>query len=210
MPVFHCSSCQRLLYRPDEFLGRAWQCPNCGPVSVCEEAVPVSPELAALLEKEYRLGLSGGPSAVQTKSVKRPVPPVRSLKVLPTPRKKWHFVIATVTAVAIFALVMGIGTIVPIPFPDYFLYVGSIAALGGMALGTIGAAVCLLIELRNGLRRRRWIRMDDSLPGTLRSSALSGTKDDGDQHIERRNEAVSPEATPNDTTELQNKRSDGH
>jgi hypothetical protein len=62
MPVFNCLSCQRLLYRPDEFLGRAWQCPNCGPVSVSDDPVPVSHELATLLEKEYRLGLPFDPS----------------------------------------------------------------------------------------------------------------------------------------------------
>jgi hypothetical protein len=55
MPVFQCNSCQRLLYRPEELLGRAWQCPNCGPTVVSEEAVDVSEELAALLKKEYDL-----------------------------------------------------------------------------------------------------------------------------------------------------------
>jgi hypothetical protein len=58
MAVFQCTSCRRLLFRPDDLIGRAWQCPACGPVVVGDEMMDVSPALAALLEDEYRLGLS--------------------------------------------------------------------------------------------------------------------------------------------------------
>jgi hypothetical protein len=64
MPVFKCKSCQRLLYRPEELLGRAWQCPICGPTHVSEEPVAVPAELAARLEEEYRLSCSRVPVKV--------------------------------------------------------------------------------------------------------------------------------------------------
>jgi hypothetical protein len=64
MKVFKCMSCGRLLFRPDELLGRAWHCLTCGPTVVSEEPVIVTAELAALLEKEYQLSLSFPPMMV--------------------------------------------------------------------------------------------------------------------------------------------------
>jgi predicted RNA-binding Zn-ribbon protein involved in translation (DUF1610 family) len=73
MPVFRCTSCGRLLFRPGNLLGRAWQCPSCGPTEVSENSVSVNAELAGLLEREYDLSASDSPdvSAVQCASCKR-------------------------------------------------------------------------------------------------------------------------------------------
>ena len=77
MAVFECTNCRRLLYRPDDMLGRAWQCPNCGPIVVSEEEVSVFAGLAALLEEEYRLGLSAPlPGVEVTPRASGAVPPV--------------------------------------------------------------------------------------------------------------------------------------
>jgi hypothetical protein len=59
MPVYRCTSCGRLLFRPENLLGRAWQCPSCGPTTVSDAAVRVNADVAAILEKEYRLSLPG-------------------------------------------------------------------------------------------------------------------------------------------------------
>jgi predicted RNA-binding Zn-ribbon protein involved in translation (DUF1610 family) len=61
MPVFQCKTCERYLYRPDDLLGRAWQCPGCGPTVISDKAVSLCAELTALLEREYRLGLAPPP-----------------------------------------------------------------------------------------------------------------------------------------------------
>ena len=61
MPIFVCESCGRLLFRPEELLGSAWQCPTCGPTVICTEEVTVSLKLASLLQKEYELGLREPP-----------------------------------------------------------------------------------------------------------------------------------------------------
>jgi hypothetical protein len=59
MPVFRCASCGCLLFRPENLPGRAWQCFTCGPITVSDAPVRVNADVAALLEKEYRLSLSG-------------------------------------------------------------------------------------------------------------------------------------------------------
>src|SRR5262249_51300409 len=73
MSVFGCSSCGRLLYRPAELSGRAWQCPSCGPTEVSDE-VTVSPHLAELLEEEYRLSVSGPAAAPARRAPAQPLP----------------------------------------------------------------------------------------------------------------------------------------
>jgi len=37
MAVVRCLSCGRLLYRPDEMAGTAWQCITCGPTQVASD-----------------------------------------------------------------------------------------------------------------------------------------------------------------------------
>jgi len=64
MAVVNCLRCGRLLFRPDELLGRHWQCPNCGPTRVSGAELSASAGLAALLEEEYRLSLSSPLPAV--------------------------------------------------------------------------------------------------------------------------------------------------
>ena len=58
MSIYKCSSCGRLLFRPDELSGRAWQCPTCGPIVIADEPAIVSPALSTLLEQEYQRGPS--------------------------------------------------------------------------------------------------------------------------------------------------------
>src|SRR5690348_13482975 len=57
MPVFRCTSCGRLLYRPENLLGRAGMCPTCGPITLSDATVQVDADLAVLLEKEYQVTL---------------------------------------------------------------------------------------------------------------------------------------------------------
>ncbi len=74
MPVFRCTTCKRYLFRPAELLGRAWQCPSCGPTVVADQAVEVSSTLADLLEREYRLSFAAPPpvSRCQCRTCGRP------------------------------------------------------------------------------------------------------------------------------------------
>ena len=54
MAIVTCKVCGRLLYRPDEMTGTAWQCIDCGSTDVFTEGVDVPAELAQLIEVEYK------------------------------------------------------------------------------------------------------------------------------------------------------------
>lgn len=55
MAIVQCLPCKRLLFRPGQLAGRAWQCPSCGPTTVAPGTVAVPGRLATLLEYEYYL-----------------------------------------------------------------------------------------------------------------------------------------------------------
>ena len=95
MAIFTCRSCGGLLYRPDEMLGTAWQCPTCGPTHVLLQAVNVPEELAKLFEEEYRRlvwsdpsGPEAGPTSASPaqQSVAVPVVRPRRLRIDLNPR----------------------------------------------------------------------------------------------------------------------------
>jgi hypothetical protein len=54
MAIVTCTSCGRLLYRPDEITGTAWQCISCGPTEIEPDDMEVPERLAQLLEEECK------------------------------------------------------------------------------------------------------------------------------------------------------------
>jgi hypothetical protein len=126
-----CTSCQRLLFRPDELSGRAWQCPTCGPTVVADAAVDVAPELAALLEKEYRLTRS----ELAAVSVSRPSPeraPPRPEPLPPAPATELPSSLSEAPRV-------------PVPAPEAFRHNWARKALREAGLFLLLAVVVVLV-----------------------------------------------------------------
>jgi hypothetical protein len=200
MPVFTCTSCGRLLHRPEEFVGRAWQCPTCGPTTVSEDAASVPAELAALLETEYQRGLSGPPSVYPGPASAVQVP-------LWGPLKRDDLTIGVIILVAVlvaWAIEVRVLPLVQSVVPDW-------PRLGRFALViALGAFVGLVIFLAMRIKerhRRRWLKAIEShpsttsSPGKFRWTSLPSAACDAGPHVVRNEDAGSKPA-PKDTTHL--------
>jgi hypothetical protein len=202
MPVFKCTSCGRLLHRLEEFLGRSWQCPACGPFNVPKEAVNVSQELARLLESEYELLLlasvpefamppSSGPakSRVHVSSVAWPA--MRAGHT--TPRRSsliqadWKVVLLLLgLMLALFPLGAWAWVARPVKRgndEDGFLSFALVWACGSFTIAVVGLLILGIKELS----RQRWLKKA-RLPGRAETRAAGGqpVASAGDEHIERR------------------------
>jgi hypothetical protein len=217
MPVFRCASCGRLLYRPGNLLGRAWQCFTCGPTRVSDAAVDVGADLAALLEREYRLSISGSPdiSAVPPGDESGGGPPTSPLWPAPVPRfsdderrelrqrltvsnklpPSGVALVALIVLLAV-ALILGGGAVVSMSWEDYLLRVAMVAMIVGPAL----AATLVLIAVVVGAITR-WQRLrgvDERLRTTLPPGRVWPTPPDApadaDGRVQRKDDSVSPPA----------------
>ncbi|HZT78879.1 MAG TPA: hypothetical protein VFA26_01550 [Gemmataceae bacterium] len=196
MPVFACPSCGRLLHRPEEMLGRAWQCFTCGPIQVAEQPAAVSEELARLLEQEYQLYHYGGlqfPNA-QTAMPVPLVPPDGRLdgqvpKAIVTdmfraePRPEWRPALKiTVIALGVGILLLGIAILSPSAESHRALNLGIVVLL---TIGLIAGAVLTRSVVFSAFRRRRMLKAlqehgDSVRPGS--QSLPAGTTRDAIQH----------------------------
>jgi hypothetical protein len=159
MPVFHCLSCQRLLYRPEELSGRAWQCPECGPTVVSDEAVAVSPELAALLEQEYHVFVTSPPPRPST-APGTPPPAARKVVLVGKDPITRAFLTVLVFALVLWGLLVALGVYLSMNPVE-----AALAAGGGVcSLWVISSLTVLLVcKLLDVLRRTR-TDADDSTP----------------------------------------------
>jgi hypothetical protein len=163
VPVFHCNSCNRLLYRLEELVGRAWQCPACGPTVVSTEPVSVSDELAALLEKEYNLYATAPPPVfpiAEADSQGRPKPvaemgphrkpePVASIGNDPVTRRCITIALA---AIALWGLLVLMGTASWEELGKSMLMATLIVVGGWVAICFVVLLVCGVLD---SLRRKR-------------------------------------------------------
>jgi hypothetical protein len=202
MPVFKCTSCGRLLFRPEEFLGRAWQCPTCGPTGVTDEPYYVPPELADLLEQEYQVNLSAPPVVLANQlSGVRP-PPRRRIQVDPR-RGKRRVIAAVFAGIALAGCIIGLQALLPLSSAARFLLLTLFVALGVLALALLSA---LLVYAVTAKYRRRVLEAAQSHQGA--TSTPAGLKSETDRHVTRQEGSVCPVPAPKEPTHLQEKR--GH
>jgi hypothetical protein len=169
LTAVHCRSCGRVLYRPADLLGNAWQCHVCGPTTVSEE--PVTAPAGATT--------AGGGEEVSGPFRQSTVPGERAL------RRVLLF------AVVVFALVVGLSAFRAGPFTDYLLAGGLAVAGTGITIGLLGLPLVILMEAH---RRRKLKAVDAHLKWT-RGAPRRGWPDppdpDADPHIQRRPETIS-------------------
>jgi hypothetical protein len=170
MPVFQCTSCGRLLCRPEEFLGRAWQCPACGPTTVSAEPVHVPVELALLLEDEFRQDGDGtlppppSPQAVTLVPPRTPgrrrFPGRRPGAAFPLGERE--MVAWVIAGVVVAGLLFGWGASLDMPFVDFMVRLGAVLCLGGLALVAVLTPLALMTDL---LPRRVRTESTPATPG---------------------------------------------
>jgi small-conductance mechanosensitive channel len=141
------------LYRPEEFLGRAWQCSTCGPTVVSEMAEEVSEELAALLEKEYQLGLLQ-PLAISTI-------PRSDARVQAKPRARRRVVAALLLTLALIPALLTLCLYLSLDLP---LLAALVISAGVFIVSLVGIRVYVM----NALQRRR---THENLPAQRRWAA---------------------------------------
>jgi len=172
MAIVTCTTCCGLVWRPDEMVGTAWQCPTCGPTKVSRETQNVPALLAELLEREYKMVVWGTPSASrpqapdprrQPSSEADPQLAALSFR-LPTiseervrqanPRPGLLWVTVGCLLSGIILLFLGL-TLAPTKHRPVLVLLGAFLAGGGASIGSVILVLMLILDYT---RHRRFNR----------------------------------------------------
>jgi hypothetical protein len=212
MPVFRCTSCGRLLFRPGNLPGRGWRCFTCGSTTVSEAAVEVNAALAALLEKEYRLtqfrfrssAISTSPAAQEQGEgpplvpfwPPRPTPPLgeerRPDLTVPTAPRVFSLAGHVMCAVILIISLLGAAAILWAPWSGAILNLVVLVVVGVPSLALI---VTMLVVIYGAIHHNRKLGAVDEQLQTAPPPKLdwpaSSVPADATGHVQRKDDAVS-------------------
>jgi hypothetical protein len=201
MGVFRCMSCGRLLYRPEKMPGQDWHCYTCGPTTVSEDAVSVSAELAALLEKEYWLDLADFQAQLNSSEPPAVISPGRPggtrLPRRGQLKQDDPKVVAVLLVGALAVLVLAVGVFTSLSDKETVLHKIIVFAFGCFALAAVGLLVLGVKEVS----RRRWLKRADEPRNAPASGTTSGAPDsrgspaEAEQHVQRPDDPITPGPT---------------